>query len=184
MTTYFRDLKSGQILTKNVAIDVAESPIFGTSRQATQKLLYDRAVVSGARFLFAAAVDGVSDDHDYAIVTLSGGKTLSADLILAADGISSRLRPRILADLHVALEPTISNITFYGIKIPVNELRADPDAKLLIESVDFNGWAGTDILVSCRASYKLNTFAAHYGIVSDLKQDSKLWDEVSDNNAP
>jgi salicylate hydroxylase len=183
LTTYFRDLKSGQILTKKVAVDVAETPIYGTSRQAAQKLLYECAVASGAQFQFAAAVDGVSDDNELATVTLAGGKTLSANLVLAADGISSRIRPRILSDLQVSLDPIISNITFFGIRIPVDELRVKPEAKPLIESADFNGWAGTDLLVSCRASYKLNTFAAHYGIVSDVKQNGKLWDEVGDGDA-
>lgn len=178
-TTYFRDLKSGQILTKNVAVEVTDAPIWGTDRQVAQKVLYNCAAAAGAEIEFGVSIHTVSDSTHDATVTLQRGEIYAADLILAADGISSHLRALILSDLQMPLDPIISNITFYGIRLPLKEIHSDPETRLLAENGDFQGFAGKDLSVSCRSSSKLDTFAAHFGIVSEQTDMTKLWDEVN-----
>jgi salicylate hydroxylase len=179
LATFLRDLRTGKVATRNVAIDIADSPDWGTDRQSAQKLLYQSARDAGAQIEFGAYVEGVSDTPDEATVTLRGGKIYKADLVLAADGIRSRIRSKILADVKEPIDPIISNITLYGVVVPLDELRSNTDTKPLIDTVDLNVWMGKNLQVVGRYHHKLNRFGAVFGIVADHTDQKGLWDEVS-----
>lgn len=177
-TTLFRDLRTGKLITRSIAIDIADSPDWGTDRQVVQQLLYDRACEAGADIAFGACVADVRESTESASVTFKDGSVHYADLVLAADGIRSSIRSQILSDLEISIDPIISKITLYGVRIPLQDLRSIPDVKSLIDAVNLNVWAGQNVQVVSRASKKLNSFGAHFGIVSDHTDQRALWDEV------
>ena len=179
LATLFRDLKTGQVATRNVAVDVADTPDWGTYRELVQRLLYDRAVQAGANIEFGASVEEVYDNTREATVVLKGGETHTADLLLAADGIRSRIRSRILADAKQPIDPIVSKITLYGTKNSLKNLRSHAQAKPLAENVNLNVWMGKDLQVVGRASHKLGHFGVLYGVSSDETDQKGLWDEVS-----
>ena len=179
LATFFRDMQTGRVATRNIAVDIAESPDWGTDREAAQKLLYDRACQAGASIEFGVVVEDVSDNAEEATVSLRAGATYKADLLLAADGIRSRIRSKILADVKEPIDPVVSKITLYGIRHPLEDLRSIPDAKPLIDNVNLNVWMGKRLQVVGRSSRKLGRFGALYGIVADYTDQKGLWDEVS-----
>ena len=179
LATLFRDLQTGKIATRNVAVDIADSPDWGTDRQVAQKLLYDRACGAGAAIEFGVVVEDVYDTAAEATVKIEGGRTVKADLVLAADGIRSRIRSRILADVKSPIDPIISKITLYGIRHTLDELRSDAQSKRLTESANLNVWMGKSLQVVGRSSHKLDRFGALFGIVADHTDQKGLWDEVS-----
>lgn len=178
-TTLFRDLHTGKLITRSVAIDIADSPDWGTDRQAAQKVLYDRARDAGADFTFGATLNSVHDDGDSALVTLNTGVQHHADLVLAADGIRSSIRSQILSDLEEPVDPVISNITLYGVRLPLQDVKAIPGAQSLVDAVTLNVWAGKNLQVVTRNSNKLDSFGGLFGIVSAHTDQHRLWDEVS-----
>ena len=143
--TFLRDMRTGKIATRNVAVDVTDSPDWGTDREATQKLLYDQACEVGADFQFDAAGKDVYDTASEATVVTIGGTTYTADLVLAADGIRSRIRRKILADVGESTDPVISNITLYGVRHTIEDLRSDPEAKSLIDNVNLQSLDGKEL---------------------------------------
>lgn len=177
--TFLRDMETGRIATRNVAVDIAKSPDWGTDREAAQRLLYHRACEAGADFQFDAAVKDVYDTASEATVVMNGGTTYTADLVLAADGIRSRIRRKILADVGESIDPVISKITLYGVRHPIEDLRSDPKTKSLIDNVNLQVWMGKDLQVVARSSNKLARWGAVYGIMSDETDQKGLWDEVS-----
>jgi salicylate hydroxylase len=177
--TFFRDLKTGKVATRNVAIEIADSPDWGTDRQVAQQLLYDQACRAGAQIEFGSSVEDVYDTAEEATVRIKNGTTYKADLVLAADGIRSRIRPKILADVDESTEPMISEITLYGIRPLVEDLQSFAAAKPLIDSVNLNVWMGKNLQVVGRTSQKLGRFGGLYGIVGDSTDQQGLWDEVS-----
>ena len=177
--TFLRDMRTGKVATRNVPVDIAESPDWGTDREAAQKLLYDKACEAGAEVQFGAVVEDVYDTANEATVMNKGGTIYTADLVLAADGIRSRLRPKILADVKEPIDPVISKITLYGVRHPIEDLRSDPKAKSLIDNVNLQVWMGKKLQVVARSSNKLARWGAVYGVVSDETDQKGLWDEVS-----
>jgi salicylate hydroxylase len=180
LSTFFRDLYTGRVATKNVAIDVADSPDWGTDRPVAQQLLYDRAVEAGSEFIFSSTVQDVQDSTERASVTIKDGQTHPADLILVADGIRSRIRSKILSPSSEPLDPIVSNITLYGIRPSLDQLRSDKDAKSLIDSVNLNIWMGRNLQVVGRMSNKLARFGAFFGILAEYTDQKGLWDEDGD----
>ncbi len=177
--TFFRDMQTGEIATRNVATNIAEWPDWGTDREAAQKVLYDRACEAGADIQFGANVEDVHDTVHEATVVMKGGDTYTGDLVLAADGIRSRIRPKILADVKEPIDPLISKITLYGIRHPIEDLRSDVKANTLIDNVNLHVWMGKNLQVVARSSDKLGRWGAVFGIVSDRTDQKGLWDEVS-----
>jgi salicylate hydroxylase len=66
-------------------------------RQVYQRVLYEGAVEQGVKVRFGCRVEKVDDSEKGPIVTLSTGETLSADLIVGADGLSHSSSPLLIA---------------------------------------------------------------------------------------
>ncbi|KAF9766194.1 hypothetical protein IL306_001425, partial [Fusarium sp. DS 682] len=77
-------------------------PEWSTGRQALQTILYDETCKAGARVHFGIEIVTVGEDDQAAYATCKDGTKITADLILAADGISSRLRSQILTHVDPA----------------------------------------------------------------------------------
>lgn len=62
-------------------------------RQVYQKVLYEGAVEQGVKVRFGCRVEKIDDSEKGPSVTLSTGETLSADLIVGADGLFHPFSP-------------------------------------------------------------------------------------------
>lgn len=177
--TLYRDGGSGQVLVRNESISTFDgSPDWGSLRQDLQELFHKHAVQNGAKIRFGATVTDVSEDDSTAKVHLSTGEIVEVDLLLAADGILSRLRSKILSN---APSPTPGSSTIYQFQIPEDQVLADPNAKELAASSDLAVWMKADgggyAVIKCNKS--VHRVSGAFGI-PERDDDPRLWDEVSD----
>lgn len=181
-TVILRALQSGCIATRSVLVDVSEHRDWGTMRDVLIDMLYRRAVEAGAQVTFDTSVAKVSETSDVAFITLRDGQHYKADLILAADGIRSKMRAQILSDIKDSTEPLVSETTIYGIRLATraaDKLFNNPEAMRLVDNVNINTWMGQNGFVVTRWSNKLQAFAGLFAIKSKTDQKS-LWDESGD----
>ncbi|KAK9420841.1 hypothetical protein SUNI508_00932 [Seiridium unicorne] len=177
----FRSLQTGAVATKTVATDIANYPDWGTHRRVLMQVLEKRARDTGATLTFNASVVGVQDDELRAIVILQDGRKIHADLVLAADGIRSRLRKQILKSEEGPLEPSVSDITLYGVEISEDAMNGVPELEKLKEDVYINIYMGHNAFIVSRFNSKLHCHGCLFGIKGETDQMS-LWDERGDIN--
>ncbi|KAF2216136.1 hypothetical protein CERZMDRAFT_33387 [Cercospora zeae-maydis SCOH1-5] len=133
-----RDLKSGEIATKNVGVEMSDEIDWGVLREGLIRLLWEKVkermnVGGEVDVRFGVDVDRVEEDETLGIarVRLSGGETLEGDLILAADGIRSKIRGQILEDCGKDVDPIISDVTLYGVKVNAEKVLERAETKRL-----------------------------------------------------
>ena len=177
-TTYFRDQYTGEIINRSIAIEVSEYPDWGTERQTIQQILYDNALTAGATISMNCQVEDVNEDASGGSVTLKNGSILSGDLILVADGIRSRLRSKILQDSSQTTAPLASDVTLYGVKLPLAEARRDQALAKVCQDTNLNVTFGRDSFIVFRVNEKLQNWGGLFGIKGVTDQQG-LWDEVS-----
>jgi salicylate hydroxylase len=108
-------------------------------RADLHRALYDRAVsLSNVQVMVNSTVIRV--DFDAPSVELSHGQIIDADVVLAADGIKSRLRRQML-DL-VADEPIPTGDAAYRVVLPRESMMHDSELRELIESPRGTRWVG------------------------------------------
>ncbi|KAK7229271.1 hypothetical protein V2G26_001441 [Clonostachys chloroleuca] len=93
-----------------------------TDRQTVQKVGYEGAVAAGATVLFGKTVTSLENETTPTIRTEDGGE-YSADLIVGADGIKSKIRRLLFTDLNMDAIPT--NEVIFHSDVALDELRAD-----------------------------------------------------------
>ncbi len=176
-----RDLKTGDMVLREVPVNMANQTDWGTTRQAAMKMFYKKAVDLGAAFTFNATVTAVADDETQAYVTLQDGKRIYGDIIIASDGVKSRIRQMVLADYKTeqSFEPVVDNTTFYGFTIPSDQLSSDPNSMRLLDNVSINTWIGAGGFVVTRNMPQINEVGLLFGIYAETDQKS-LWDENGD----
>ncbi|KAK5994729.1 FAD-dependent urate hydroxylase-like protein [Cladobotryum mycophilum] len=155
----FRNLESGDIASRTAVINASEYPDWGTTRKAVIRMLYKNAISAGAHIHFGATVVNVSDDDKQATVTLATGESIVGDIVLAADGVKSHIRPIILSDLDStqSLEPIVDQTTFYGCDVVASDLTDDFES----------------------TSPKINRIGFLFAIQAETDQKT-LWDEKGD----
>lgn len=180
-TVLMRSMTTGDIVTQRVAVDASDHPDWGTTRQELMQALYKEACSSGSDICFGKTVVDVSEDSagQQASVKLEDGTRLTADLVISADGIRSRLRSKILSDLDCPTEPLLSKCTFYGTQVPASELRMHSGTSRLIDQASINSWMGDGSYVITRYNPKTDEAGLLFGINSETDQKD-LWDENGD----
>lgn len=89
---------------------------------------------------FVAKVD--EDVEQGPTVILADGRTISADLVVGADGVRSRVRQSILGDEDV--QPLDSPNCAYRATVPGDLMRQDPEIAHLMDDINANCWIGGD----------------------------------------
>lgn len=74
-------------------------PMYMVPRAHFQNMFLNAPGVSGIRF--GASVTGYTQDSDGVTVTTDDGETLTADVLIAADGVRSPIRRRMLGDVEL-----------------------------------------------------------------------------------
>lgn len=116
-----RDLKTGKDKIRVLPASLTRYPDWGIHRPILQDIFYQHAIQAGAEINFSSIVEDFSDEPDRRpSLQFRGGKTTFGDLILIADGIRSRLRPKALFDISTGwpVDPKISDSIFYGVTVP------------------------------------------------------------------
>ncbi|KAL7629780.1 hypothetical protein AAE478_001303 [Parahypoxylon ruwenzoriense] len=117
------------------------TPFWDFHRANLHRCLLDRAVELGAEIYVRSRVSSIeyADDGLTAAAVLSDGRTMSADLIVGADGISSQLREVLLGRPD---PPLPTGDLAYRLLIDAKDMLADPDLKKFIENPQVNYWIG------------------------------------------
>ncbi|KAF2158536.1 hypothetical protein M409DRAFT_30973 [Zasmidium cellare ATCC 36951] len=174
-----RNMATGEVAMTNVAVDASDEIDWGTNREFLMKMLYQRALEAGAEILFDCTVTETMEEPWKVRLVLKDGRDFSADLVLAADGIRSRIRPQILSDVKEPIDPIVSNTTLYGVRVNASKIKARSDTKRLMDNDHVSVWQGKNGFVVSRYSEKLNSFGGLFGMKSE--NDMKgLWDEKGD----
>lgn len=177
--TLLRSRTTGDVMMRNIVTDASDVPDWGLMRQDVMKVLYDKCLEVGAKFRFGQVVADVEDDAQRAVVKLADGTTMEADMVLAADGVRSRTRSKVLSDLDCAHDPIISDFNFYGVIIDEADLVGRSGTKRLMEGNNINIWMGSGGYTVTRFHSKFRQVDALFGVISEV--DGKaLWDENGD----
>ncbi|CAK7219080.1 hypothetical protein SCUCBS95973_003703 [Sporothrix curviconia] len=122
----------------------ANGPFMDFHRANLHKCLLDRAVELGAKLVTSARVDDVEiagDDAVDATVVLADGRRMTADLVVGADGIHSRLREVLVGH---ADPPELTGDLAYRLLLPAAAMLADPELRALVQDPQVNYWVGPD----------------------------------------
>ncbi|PPJ60949.1 hypothetical protein CBER1_08579 [Cercospora berteroae] len=183
-----RSVKTGEIATKNVGVDISDETDWGVLRENLMSLFWKRVkerMDAGAEIeaRFGIDVDKVEEDAKLGIarVHLGGGEVLEGDLILAADGIRSKIRGQILEDCGKNVDPIISDTTLYGVKVKAQKVLEREETKKLGISDFATVWAGQDRMVVSRLNAKTGICSGLFIIREDNDMNG-LWDEKGDIN--
>lgn len=104
------------------------------------KLLYNLATQSGATIDFGVIVEAVIPGNPNPTVKLSTGETLTADIVIGADGPRSMVRNVVLAQEDDA-KP--SGLTVFGATLPAAEMMKDPELAALLQADEWPIMMGT-----------------------------------------
>ena len=175
-----RDLKKGKGKTRKLPYTPSKYPDWGVHRSKLQDVLYSRALKAGAQITFDCAVEDFTDEvGSRPSLHLRSGETVTGDLILAADGIRSRLRAKVLAGVPPAsIAPITEGLTLYGAIVPRELMESDDTAKVLLDQVEPAVWVDRARFIVGRKSRKLDFWSGLFGIVQPDEDQANLWDEV------
>ncbi|TQW01213.1 FAD dependent oxidoreductase domain-containing protein [Cordyceps javanica] len=97
---------------------------FETDRPSVQRVMYELATQNGVDVSFGRNIDRVEDSGDKATVWTSDGQKFESDLVVAADGIKSRIRQCLFPNLNTDPIPTRESI--FLATLPLADVRDDP----------------------------------------------------------
>ncbi|RBQ99519.1 hypothetical protein FVER53263_12898 [Fusarium verticillioides] len=167
----------------------SEFPEWSTDRQALQTVLYDEACKAGAKVHFGNEIVTVEEDDHAAHATSKDGTRVTADLILAADGISSRLRSQVLSHVDPSRLTVIrAPSTHYPTEIPGEMLVNDDRTKSLCQQPESeNGimWAGHGGYAIGKYNHHRGLFnimfSIQHGAADSEASEKKLFDATDDS---
>ncbi|KAF5626507.1 salicylate hydroxylase [Fusarium sp. NRRL 25303] len=164
-------------------------PEWSTDRQALQTVLYDEACKAGAKVHFGNEIVTVEEDDQAAYATCKDGSRITSDFILAADGISSRLRSQVLTHVDPSRLTVIrAPSTHYPTEIPADMLANDERTKSLCQHPESeNGimWAGHGGYAIGKYNHHRGLFnimfSIQHGAADSEASEKKLFDATDDS---
>ncbi|KAI0889501.1 FAD/NAD(P)-binding domain-containing protein [Annulohypoxylon maeteangense] len=123
--------------------DALGTPFWDFHRANLHRCLLDRAIELGAKLHVRSRVQTIeyAEDGLTAAAVLSDGRSMPADLIVGADGISSRLRELLLRKPD---PPQPTGDLAYRLIINAEDMLADPELRHFIQDPQVNYWIGPD----------------------------------------
>lgn len=124
------------------------SPYWVAHRADFHRVLSSKAQAIGVKLQLGASVDGLEEIQTKPIVVLRDGQRLTADLVVACDGIKSRTREILQGKPD---PPVDTGDIAYRILIPASEMRKHEELRVLVEGdmSPLNYWMGPDSHVVC-----------------------------------
>lgn len=143
-----RGYKDGKILsTQNLVPytqEVYKGPYWHVHRADFHNTMVQAARDLGVKIQLNSCVTSI--DFSAPSVTLKTGDTITADLIVGADGLKSRCREEMMGR---ADPPHLTGDLAYRIIVKADEMRKDPDLRELTEDPAINFWLGPDAHAAC-----------------------------------
>lgn len=118
----FRDNKGRELLRVSYSEIMRDIPFLNLRRSELVRILAD-ALPESASILFGQTVDEITNHGENVEVKLSGGETITADLLVGADGFRSQVRQQI-AEPEECLEPLGYRMAVYDIE---SHVKLEPD---------------------------------------------------------
>lgn len=151
-----------ELLDQTLHTEFDRYPNLYSHRGGIQKKLFDHAVGLGVNVLFGTSVVEVTEDPDSVHVS-AGGKSYTADCLIAADGVHSRTRSHVIGSSD---RPKKSGFAVYRSWFPLDLLRGDPLTRSIAESEEplFKIWIGEDthaILTTNTSLQSVTCFVTH-----------------------
>ncbi|OAQ64597.1 salicylate hydroxylase [Pochonia chlamydosporia 170] len=178
-----------ELLQRLSSTGFSEYPEWSTDREALQNLLYEQARAAGARITFGAEIADISEAGNLVYATCQDGAKYTGDLLLAADGISSRLRATILSGQKpTSLTPIPAPSVHYPTEIPRDRLLANTLTKSLIAEPDADDsimWAGHGGYAIGKYNHARQLFNLMFSIQDsseDYAKNPRLFDEIGDTS--
>ena len=104
-----RDLRAGKIAMRRVLVDIARDSDWDMGLWVLIQMLYRRALDTGVEVRFDAIVVKVDESDLRALVWLEDGEVVEGEILLAVDGVRSRIQwTEILSGLMASLETMAS----------------------------------------------------------------------------
>lgn len=180
-TTVIKLLSTGEVKARRDAANFTSSPDWGAYRGHVQGILYQHVQALDIDVRFGTHVISVTDDPQQATVVLKDGTRLIADLVIAADGVRSKIRSNILADSGVSIEAVISDMSIHQCKVPLREARQNAAVAQLCTTDDLQVWVGKGAYVVARKhGGDGGFFQGSFALQEDGTATGQgLWDEVS-----
>lgn len=116
-------------------------PFWDFHRANLHQCLLDRAVELGTTVVCSARVEDVRFGADESTAVLPDGREYSADLVVAADGIFSRLRECFIGHKE---PPTPTGDLAYRLLLKTKDMMADPELSGFVTDPQVNYWLGPD----------------------------------------
>ncbi|MCJ1251681.1 hypothetical protein MMC30_008916 [Trapelia coarctata] len=113
-------------------------PYWSMRRSHYQRNLYEAAVEAGCKVRLGSRVETM--DVDTPSVTLTGGETLNADIVVIANGIKSTLRNLVIPEHEVSM--VLNPMSSYRVYVTKSNLLSDPVTAPLFEKTATNVWLG------------------------------------------
>ncbi|KIW24251.1 uncharacterized protein PV07_09979 [Cladophialophora immunda] len=124
------DKKGRIVFQPPMPSELGGSPILFSNRGAIQKPMDEYAVLLGIPFRFGARITEYQE-HDYHASVLVQGSWVSADAIIAADGIHSTARKHAIG---ISQHPRTSGFAVYRTIFPLSRLADEPLTEKYTES--------------------------------------------------
>ncbi|KAJ0426683.1 hypothetical protein BJY00DRAFT_306679 [Aspergillus carlsbadensis] len=118
----FRDNKGRELLRVSYSEIMRDIPFLNLRRSELVRVLAD-ALPDSTSILFGQTVDEITDHGEMVEVKLSSGDTITADLLVGADGFRSQVR-QYIANPEESLEPLGYRMAVYDIE---SHIKLEPD---------------------------------------------------------
>ncbi|KAK4622261.1 FAD-dependent monooxygenase OpS4 [Fulvia fulva] len=96
-------------------------------RRVLKDIFRDHAIQQSVKICEGQGIDHVDVDH-HAII-LSDGRTVTAGLVLGADGSNSRVRKTLFPDS----KPTVLEQCAFQVLVPLNKVQQDPEMREILD---------------------------------------------------
>lgn len=189
---YRRHLKTAEIEQAAPLTERGEISHWSTLRPGLIELLYRHTLAAGVSIHFGVKAVEVEDDVSIPRVVLESGESISADLVIAADGTQSSLRSKILgpfvSDVH-ELDPILSDrvnyvasydsLDFVRPQGKDSPLEHDSDLLAIKGTLQFFTGAEDRYVISLYQA-KNDSLSMNFAVKEANVHMDRLWDEQGD----
>lgn len=138
---HYHDWKGKFVTTQSFVAEKAWGRRINGHRGELQRIVYEHAKKRGIDIRLGQQVDNYFEDDNEVGVEV-GGQRITADIVLAAEGVKSQGRKIVLGFDD---KPQPSGYAVYRAWFPSTELAKNPLTKHLVDGDTHNGWIGQDV---------------------------------------
>ncbi|KAI2625631.1 putative monooxygenase [Hypoxylon sp. NC1633] len=153
---------------------------FDGHRGEFHEILYNHAKEIGVEIRLGARVEDYFEDDEKAGVVVEGGERITADVVLAAEGVRSKGRKIVLGFED---KPKASGYAVYRSWFSADEMAKDPDTRFFTEGGDKHvAWLGPDVhfIAACMKKGKDFSWVCTHRDEADIEESWQLEAPLAD----